>query len=111
MVERLPFKKGDEVWVKAKVQDCYQGTAGDSRWVDVEIEGRTTLFSVDASVVRPAELDVDSLFGGMPDGTVEVTRERWLELPVEGRAIIRTTVMHNGAGGESTRYFEVTSRG
>lgn len=106
MGERLPFKPGDKVLVKATVRDFYRGTAGDSRWVDVEIEGRSTVFTVEADVVRPAELDVNKAFGGMPDGTVEVTRERWLELEEPQRATI--TMMTNSQ--RLVRYFEVKGR-
>lgn len=101
----VEFKPGDEVLVKARVAYVQPGRLG------LEVDGNDHLLCVETELVRPAELDVDKAFGGMPEGTVEVARERWLELPVEGRAIIRTTVMHNGAGGESTRYFEVISRG
>ena len=113
MDDRLPFKKGDEVWVKATVEDCYRGSRPDVRWVTVELPGNDELLTVDASVVRPAELDVDEAFGGMPEGTVEVSRERYFEIPEVRRAVIRTQFRDFGgkADGEAIRYFEVTGRG
>ena len=104
------FKPGDEVLVKGKVLASSADVHGHE-WVQVEIDGWNMTFDVEAELVQPAPLDVDQAFGGMPAGTVEVTRERWLELPKERRALISTTVTHNGVGGESRRYFEVVGRG
>ena len=105
------FKRGDKVLVEATVAGDYSHLGHD--YLLLELEGRSDITTVETSIVRPVELDVDKVFGGPPGGTVEVGRARWLELDESKRAMIRTFWSDFGgeAGGESSRYFEVISRG
>lgn len=120
MGERSPLKKGDEVWVKATVEDFWTGPVRpDRQWVTVSFEGRIDTTTVQAELVTRFDQRtdwIDDAFGGMPDGAVEVSRERWLELQDQGEVrtvTVRTVESEAGGkiGGMTTRYFEVVSRG
>jgi hypothetical protein len=105
------MKRGDKVWVEATVERVYRDYLGQN-WVGVSVDGGQDVLHVEDSLIKPREEPatgnwVDQLFGGMPAGTVEVDVHRYLELPDDKRAMIRT-IDPQAEPGQTERYFEVT---